>query len=132
MVIGVAAGAHESSLDHEELRTEAEVERVAGFLQLVHDWSELWDDLEPGERIRTTFQIDWEVKALAAVGWLVFGARARGTLRGGQLHGDSNLETAYLRLVRADSPSIISLDPVGSTPHENSTEPTELGSDRPA
>ena len=91
---------------------------------------ELWDDLEPGERIRTTFQIDREVKALAAEGWLVFGARARGTVRGGQLHGDSNWETAYLRLVRADSPSIISLDPVGPTPHENSTEPPHHGGQR--
>lgn len=109
-LLNVAASAEESSLDHEEINTEEEVDLVAGFLQVVHDTAEMWDEYEPAFRIRTTFELDREMKRLEDLGWLVFGARASGKLRGGKSGGDTTWDTAYLRLVRADSPDIVRLD----------------------
>lgn len=120
-VLNVATSAEESSLDHEELRNQDDVDTVAGFLQYVHDTAEIWDDLEPADRIRATFDLDRELESLKAAGWLVFGARARGKLRGGVLGADTDWETAYLRLVRTDSPDIVRLgsdaDPNRETPN---------------
>lgn len=109
-LLNVAVSAEESSLDHEAINTEEEVDLIAGFLQLVHDYAEVWDDYEPAFRIRTTFELDREITRLKDLGWLVFGARARGKLRGGKSGGDTTWDTAYLRLVRADSPDIIRFD----------------------
>jgi hypothetical protein len=109
-LLDVAASAEESSLDYESVETEDELDLVAGFLQLVHDYAETWDDYEPASRARATFELDREIKALAEQGWLVFGARARGRLRGGISRGDSDWDTAYLRLVRAGNPETVRVD----------------------
>lgn len=109
-LLGVAVSAEESSLDHDVIETEDELDVVAGFLQLVHDHAEMWDDYEPAFRIRITFELDREMKTLKELGWLVFGARAHGKLRGGKSGTDTDWDTAYLRLVRADSPHIVRFD----------------------
>lgn len=109
-LLDVAASAEESSLDYEPVETEDELDLVASFLQLVHDHAEMWDDYEPASRIRTTFELGREMKALRDQGWLIFGARARGKLRGGMSRGDTDWDTAYLRLVRAGSPDIVRVD----------------------
>lgn len=109
-LLNVAVSAEESSLDHEDIETEDELDLVAGFLQLIHDHAEMWDDYEPAFRIRATFDVDREMKNLKELGWLAFGARARGKLQGGKSGGDTDWETAYLRLVRAGSPDIVRFD----------------------
>lgn len=109
-LLGVAASAEESSLDYEDLTSEDEADLVAGFLQQVHDDSEMWDEYEPAHRVRYTFDLDREIRDLEERGWRVFGARVRGRLTGGVTGADSPWDTAYLRLVRADSPSIIRHD----------------------
>jgi hypothetical protein len=109
-LLNVVVSAEESSLDHENIASEDELELIAGFLQLVHDDAEVWDDYEPADRIRTTFELDREIKSLEEHGWHVFGERVRGRLRGGVSGSDTDWDTAYVRLVRADSPTIIRLD----------------------
>lgn len=109
-LLSVVVSAEESSLDHETIETEEDLDLVAGFLQLAHDHAEMWDDYEPAFRIRITFELDREMKTLKEQGCMVFGARAHGNLRGGRLGGDSDWDTAYLRLVRADSSDIVRFD----------------------
>ncbi len=76
---------------------------MAGFLQLVHDHAGMWDDYEPALRVRATFELEQEIKRLKDVGWLVFGARARGRLRGEKSGGDTDWDTAYLRAHSTES-----------------------------
>lgn len=109
-LLSVVVSAEESSLDHETIETEDDLDLVAGFLQLVDDHAEMWDDYEPAFRIRVTFELDREMKTLKEQGRLVFGARAHGKLRGGRSGGDSDWDTAYLRLVRAHSSDILRFD----------------------
>lgn len=58
--------------------------------------------------------MDKEIAELEDRGWRVFGAQVRGRIRGGEAGGDGTWETAYLRLVRSDSPSILKVEPVGN------------------
>jgi len=109
-LLSIVVSAEESSLDHETIETEEDLDLVAGFLQLVHDHAEMWDDYEPAFRIRVTFELDRELNTLKEQGWLVFGARAHGKLRGGRSGGDSDWDTAYLRLVRTDTSDIVRFD----------------------
>ena len=114
-LLNVVVGAEESSLDHEEIESEDELDLVAGFLQGVHDFSEIWEDLEPGARIRATFDLGREMKSLKQRGWVVFGARAHGKLRGGVSPVDTAWDSAYVRLVRTNSRNIVRLDVPEST-----------------
>jgi hypothetical protein len=109
-LLAVAASVEESSLDHEDLESADDVDLVAGFLQNVHDTAEMWDEFEPADRIRYTYDLDREIRDLEARGWRVFGARVPGKMQGGVSGADTSWDTAYLRLVRADSPTIIQLE----------------------
>ena len=50
-LLGIVAGAQESSLDGAP-GTQEEVDLIAGFIQELHDDSEIWDDIEPGSRLQ--------------------------------------------------------------------------------
>jgi hypothetical protein len=112
-VLAVTASADESSLDYEELSSNEEVDLIAGFLQRVHDDSEMWDEYEPADQVRCTFDLDREIQEREARGWSVFGARARGRIRGGVAGGEASWDCASIRLVRAHSSTIIKIDPRG-------------------
>ena len=114
-LVSIVAGAEESSLDHEELLSESEADEVGALLQAIHDWGEDWSDLEPASRVHASFEIRRMLDDARAHGWRVFGARAHGTLSGGVSDAASGWDTAYVRVVRADSPEIVStdLDPNG-------------------
>ena len=105
-LFSVVANAHESSYSHEELAVESDVDTVADFLQTTHDWAEIWDESEPGARVRATYEMSRLLKELRRDGWRVFGARSRGTIGDGS--GEtSSWYTAYLRVVRSNSSAIV-------------------------
>lgn len=103
-LIRIVAGAHESSLDHDELRSEAEVELVGGFLQSVFDAGEMWPEMEPAARVEAQYMLGRGLQELRIAGWRVFGERARG-----RLHSPDDVSawvTAYVHVARADSPDV--------------------------
>ena len=108
-LIGVIAGAEESSLDHEELLTQEEVDLVGGFLQSLFDTSEMWDEFEPAWRTQVTFDLGQQLTALRDHGWRVFAARSTGSLVGGTLDSPTSWVTAYVHVVRKDSSAIVSI-----------------------
>jgi hypothetical protein len=107
-LMGTVAGAEESSLDGQP-ETQEEVGLLAGFIQEINDASEIWDDIEPGSRLQYYFDIDSEIKGLEAEGWGVFASRAKGTISGGTLATPSSWDCAYVRVVRLDSPEIVTV-----------------------
>lgn len=105
-LLSVVANAHGSSYSHEELGSESEVDTVADFLQATHDWAEIWDDLEPGARVRATYELSGLLTDLRRDGWRVFGTRSRGTIGDGS--GETSpWYTAYLRVDRSNSSAIV-------------------------
>jgi hypothetical protein len=106
--IGIVAGSEESSLDHEDVATGEEADLVGGFLQQVFDWSEIWDEIEPAGRVSAHYALDQALQQLHRSGWRVFGGSSRGHLTGGVTGPATPWITAYLHVVRSDSPQIVS------------------------
>lgn len=104
----IVAGAEESSLDGTP-ETQEEVDLIAGFIQELHDASEIWDDIEPGSRLQYYFDIDLQIRMLATEGWGVFATRTRGTIAGGAMSAPSSWDCAYVRVIRLDSPDIVTV-----------------------
>jgi len=108
-LMSIVVGAHESSLDHDDLTTEEEVNEVGVLLQSIFDYSEIWEDLEPARRVQATFDLGRDLAAARANGWRVFATRAHGAITGGAEGQPSRWDTAYVRVVRSDSSEIVNL-----------------------
>ena len=106
--MAIIGGACEGSFDHDEFASEAEMKLVAGFLQEIQDWGELWSGLEAGDRVTTCFRVNTLLRELEEAGFLVFGGRQAQQLEGG-VEPPSSFPLAILRVVRATNPEIIDL-----------------------
>jgi hypothetical protein len=107
-LLGACGGSHLYDIGSDELEDEWEVALVAGFLQDANDWVELWDGLEIGERTRAGYALTETMRKLEENGFWVFADVSIGTYRAGEI-AISNCRRMVLRVVRMDSPAIISL-----------------------
>jgi hypothetical protein len=82
---------------------------VGDFLQSVFDASEMWDESEPALRTQIRFDLGQQLTALHDHGWRVFAARSTGSLVGCLLDSPASWVTAYVHVVRTDSPAIVSI-----------------------
>lgn len=108
-VLNIVENSHASSLDHEELESEEEVEPIANFLQVVRDWGDIGIDAEPSDRVRLAYELSKMLNDLEELGWLVFGGREMQVLEGG-LSEPTNWTISILRVVRKDSQAIKTID----------------------
>jgi hypothetical protein len=107
-IMAIVGDACEGSIDHDELQSEGEMELIAGFLQEVQDWGELWSGLGAGERVRTCFRVNTLLGELEEAGFRVFGGRQAQQLEGG-VGPPLSFPLAILRVVRATNPEIYDL-----------------------
>ncbi len=108
-IMAVMGGSYQYSFDHDEPRSDAEVELVSQFLQEVQEWGESWNDIEAGERVKATFGLSERLRELENVGFWVFGARETQRIEGG-VGAPSPWPIGILRVVHADSTEITSLN----------------------
>jgi len=118
----IVGGAHASSIENEELRSQSEVEVVGGFIQEMSDWAEMWSELEPGERVRRAFEFTQRLKELDEAGFIVFGTREKKAFRvADEIIPDWNV--AIVRVLRSSNPAIVRLaDENGSTNNTGVTQ----------
>jgi hypothetical protein len=109
-IMAVMGGSYQYSFDHDEPRSDAEVDLVRQFLQEVQDWAESWNEIEAGENVKATFGLSERLRELENVGLWVFGARETRRIEGG-VGAPSPWPIGILRVVRADSAEITSLNP---------------------
>lgn len=109
-VLDLVTNAMGYSFDHEELKSQEEVDLVGGFLQVVQDWGELSNDLETGERVQTAFSLTELLRELERSGFFVFGGREIRFLEGGIQPEPSNWPVAILRVLRKESQEIIKVN----------------------
>jgi len=98
------------SFDHEELKSQEEVDLVGGFLQVVQDWGDLSADLETSDRVQTSFSLTESLQELEESGFFVFGGREVRLFEGGIQPDSSNWPIAILRVLRKDNQEIIKLN----------------------
>lgn len=117
-VTNLLSGVHGYHLDNDSPRTEAEAEIIGNFLQLVHDFGEIWDDMEPYQHVQAQRSLTNELLILEESGFVAFGTRMP---RAYSMNGTNlRLMMAVVRIVRADDPHIVDFS-IAAAP---SPEPT--------
>lgn len=99
---------------YEDPRNEDDAEILSMHVRNIHDWSEIWSDVEPGSKIKAIFELGEMLKEMEARGMWLFGLRTRTTFNLPKRDGSEseipgaicNIHVAY-----ADSKRIIVLDP---------------------
>lgn len=71
----VIANAHAFSFQHDDLDNEDDVKLVAGFLQELQDYGDIWGDLDSGAHVEARFALGGRIKEIEAAGLAVFGGR---------------------------------------------------------
>ena len=105
-VFAIVDGTVAYRFDHDELRDDAEVELVGGFLQGLQDYGDISSDMEPSDRVRARFALGEHLKELERAGFLAFGAREVQRMEGGQ-GAPEPWPVAIINVVRVDNPEII-------------------------
>lgn len=102
------------SFEHDEPKSEAEVELIRGLLQEAQDWGDLWSDLETGDRVKAVFRMSTLLRELEEAGFGVFGGREVRRLEGG-MGAPSPFPVAILKVTRGTNPEIMKVNLPGET-----------------
>ncbi len=105
-LLGLVLGSHAFAFDHDELRSEEETELVGGFLQEVHDYGDVGEDLEPRQRVSVSTELTKSLEELERAGFYVFGGREVRTLENG-VRSPADFAIAILHVRRSTNDSII-------------------------
>jgi len=120
-VLDLVSNAMGYSFDHDELKSQQEVDLVGAFLQTVQDWGEISADMEAGARVQTAYGLTTSLRELEENGFLAFGAREVQLLEGGIQAAPSSWPIAILRILRRDNAEMLRVTGDKSTdekPHQ--------------
>lgn len=106
-VLNLIMGGYAFSIDHDELRTQEEVDLVGGFFNTIRDWGDLGEDLEPSDRVSTAFNLTQTIHMLEEAGFFVFGGREVQLMEGGVQTEASNWPISIFKVLRKDNEEII-------------------------
>lgn len=109
-VLNIVMHAYAFAMDHDELKSQEEVDLIGSFLQTVKDWGDLGDDLEPMDRTKAAFDLTGSLEELESAGFFVFGGRELQLIEGGIETEPSDWPIAILRVLRKDNDVIIQLN----------------------
>ncbi len=98
------------SMNHDEPKSQEEVELVGSFLQTVKDLLDMGDDLEPKDQVSTAFGLTGSIEELENAGFFVFGGRELQFLEGGVMSESSDFPIAILQILRKDNDEIICMN----------------------
>ena len=99
-VLNIVIHAYAFTMDHDELKSQEEVDLVGNFLQTVRDLIDLGDDLEPMDRVKAAFDLTRSLEELESTGFFVFGGREIQLIEGGIETEPSDWPIAILRVLR--------------------------------
>lgn len=100
---------HAYQFSNDELDDDAKVDIVGSFLQELHDWGDLWDEIEPAERVRVSHDFTKRIAELEQLGLWVFAGRTRRKIAAGEKLPTFNV--LVVQVHRSDNPTIIKIDP---------------------
>lgn len=98
---------------NEDPRNAEDAETMAGAIQAIHDWSDIWSDIEAGGRVEAAFNLGELIKQLESKGILVFGLRTHTKMTAPHVDKDAALSGSVcnVHLAYADSNRVTVLDP---------------------
>ena len=105
-LLHLLVGTYGFNFDYDNLDTEEEYENVRYFFQLVEDYTDIYSDFEIGDKIKTAFIMDKEIKNIEDNGFYIFGARENQLLVGGTGPAE-NWPIFHLYILKKTNPEII-------------------------
>jgi hypothetical protein len=123
-LMAFAGGAHSCELVTPEFVDVGEADIVGGFVQLVHDWAEIWPEIPVSDRLRTEVDLTNELADLRAHGFIAYATRRTDKLAGG-LHDPAAWEAFVLAIYRVDDPIVLATQERQRAATENLTEDEE-------
>lgn len=109
-VLDLVTNAMAYSFDHDELKSQDEVDLVGAFVEVAQDWGELSCDLEAGRRVQIAYDLTRSLNELETAGFFVFGGREVQLLEGGDQSAPSSWPVAIMRVLRQSNPVIANIN----------------------
>jgi len=106
--LNIVDGCCASSMDHDELETQEEVDLIGAFLENLRDCGDLGPDFDPSDHVRIGFGLTQILRELEDAGFYVFGAREIQRIEGGE-YGPSAWPVAIIRVLRKTNPEIVTV-----------------------
>ncbi len=113
-VVDIFEGSHWYRFSHEELRSGEDADYIAELTSQINDFSECWDMIEPGPKVRATHEFGEMLKEMDTRGFWLFSLRTRGQTHLPSRDGTSTpfeVKIANFHFAYSDSDGIIVLDP---------------------
>ncbi len=113
--LNLVTSAYAFLMNHDELKSQDEVDLVGSFFQTLQDLVDLGGDLESSERVSAAFDLTGSLEQLEEQGFFVFAGREVQLLEGGIETEPSDWPIAIVHVLRTDNDAIIhmNLDKLG-------------------
>lgn len=109
-ILNIISNAMTFAFDHDELKSQEDVDLVGGFLQFAQDCGDLIDEFEVGDRVQFAYKFTAMLKEAESAGFWVFGGREVQYLEGGSSPKSLSWPVAIIQVLRKDNPAILSMD----------------------
>ena len=94
--------------EHDEFEAPIDTEMTASFVQDIHDYLEIWADVEPADRVRVPHEFTGRIRELEEIGLWLFAMRDKQGFPVGK--EVMPLDVAVLYVAKKDNPKIVRLD----------------------
>ncbi|HEY6529168.1 MAG TPA: HNH endonuclease [Cellvibrionaceae bacterium] len=106
VLLNMASACQGSYTDYSETLSEDEAELVGALFQNTQDWGDLYNGIEPAERVRAARSVDEQIKELESLGLCVFAATEKQRLEGGN-SAPSAFTVLHLSVFRSTDPNVV-------------------------
>lgn len=76
-IVDVFDGSHMYRFSNEDPRSEGDAEYIAWVVSQIHDYSEIWGDIEPGSKVKAIYEFGEMLKEMEEKGIWLFGLRTK-------------------------------------------------------
>lgn len=113
-IVGIFDGSHMYNFSNEDMRSANDVEYISWVVSQIHDYSEIWGDIEPGSKVKTIYEFGEMLGEMEEKGLWLFGLRTKRNVSLPTRDGNGkpfNANVANFHIAYADSEQIIVLNP---------------------
>jgi transcriptional regulator with XRE-family HTH domain len=108
-LFALMGSAHAFAFHNDSVELSEVNDLIADFLQELHDWGDLWDEIGPGERVRTAHEYTSRIKDLEERGLWVFAGKSKRYYSAGEKSTALNVFVVYV--LKSTNPEIVTIDP---------------------
>ncbi|WP_426269243.1 helix-turn-helix domain-containing protein [Dyella kyungheensis] len=114
-IVDIFDGSHGYRFSHEDMRAEEDAQYIAELTDQINDYAEIWDDMDPGKKVKATYEFGEMFKEMSSRGFWLFGLRTRRKTQLPSRDGSCTpfeMKIANFHFAYSDSDGIIVLDPI--------------------